>query len=99
MASTANQRAVMSWIEESDAILDSEKDIGEDLENMAVKIQEKASFCVDNCLQSINFQSNVWKFFTNLKGCNLHHGAVMCSKRQMRVQELGFQIQRCASET
>ena len=40
---------VMSWIEEKDRILDPKKNNGEDLQSMAVKIQEKASFCVDNC--------------------------------------------------
>ena len=54
------KEAVMSWSEERIGIANSERDVGNDLENSAVKIQEKAIFFLENCLQLIS-SKELWE--------------------------------------
>lgn len=47
------EEAIESWNEEQDGMLESEKEIGDDLKSKAVEIQIKATCCIENCLQLI----------------------------------------------
>ena len=47
------EEAIESWNEQQDGMLESEKEIGDDLKSKDVEIQIKAKCCIENCLQLI----------------------------------------------